>query len=136
MVYRHSEGYLVASVPSHPHAQSLGRYFVHRLVMEKKLGRLLRRDELVHHKDGNKQNNSLSNLELVTASEHKRLHAGWKKIEGNWWKTCRRCLRFLEVNSSNFYPRKKEGKDTFTDKCKPCEIAIVSEWTRSKHNAT
>ena len=28
----------------------------------------------VHHKDGNKDNNSISNLELVTRSEHQKKH--------------------------------------------------------------
>lgn len=34
----------------------------HRYLMEKKLHRKLKRKELVHHKDGNPSNNSLSNL--------------------------------------------------------------------------
>ena len=46
----------------------------HRLVMEKYLGRPLRSDEIVHHKDGNKQNNDISNLEIVTRAEHINIH--------------------------------------------------------------
>lgn len=36
----------------------------HRYVMEQILGRSLFKGETVHHKDGNKQNNQESNLEL------------------------------------------------------------------------
>lgn len=46
----------------------------HRLVMEQHLGRKLRRDEVVHHIDGNRANNDVSNLVVMTAEEHDRLH--------------------------------------------------------------
>lgn len=47
----------------------------HRVVMERKLGRKLRKGEIVHHIDGNKKNNKLSNLQLVkNQSEHIKLH--------------------------------------------------------------
>lgn len=36
----------------------------HRRVMAEALGRALRRDEEVHHRDGNKGNNALSNLQI------------------------------------------------------------------------
>lgn len=41
-----------------------GYVLEHRLVMGKKIGRPLRSDESVHHKDGNRQNNDPSNLQL------------------------------------------------------------------------
>lgn len=47
--------------------------YEHRLVMEDFLGRQLERDEVVHHKDGNKSNNSLENLEVLSRSEHTRI---------------------------------------------------------------
>ena len=45
-----------------------------RQLMEKKLGRKLKRREHVHHKDGNRTNNDLNNLEIVPPSLHFRRH--------------------------------------------------------------
>lgn len=47
----------------------------HRIVMEEYLGRQLKNNEIVHHIDGNKRNNDISNLLLTTRSEHARIHA-------------------------------------------------------------
>lgn len=51
----------------------LGRH-EHRRVAEQILGRPLATNEIVHHKDGNKHNNSPDNLEVMTQSEHMKEH--------------------------------------------------------------
>lgn len=47
----------------------------HRVLVESFIGRKLRKDEVVHHKDGNKLNNDISNLVIMTPSEHALYHA-------------------------------------------------------------
>jgi len=46
----------------------------HRYIMEQYLGRKLTKNEVVHHIDENKMNNNIENLQLLTRSEHSRLH--------------------------------------------------------------
>jgi hypothetical protein len=51
-----------------------GDVFVHRIIMEYHLGRRLRRNEHVHHKDENGLNNALENLEITDANNHIKEH--------------------------------------------------------------
>ena len=67
--------YLYAVVPSHPKATRNKYVLEHRVVMENYLGRLLEKHEIVHHINGNKHDNRISNLELLSSSEHTRRHA-------------------------------------------------------------
>ena len=46
----------------------------HRLTMENHLGRKLLRNEIVHHIDGDKFNNEISNLKLCSYKEHSVIH--------------------------------------------------------------
>jgi hypothetical protein len=46
----------------------------HRVLMERKVGRKLLRHEYVHHRNGNKLDNRISNLELMSASQHSGHH--------------------------------------------------------------
>lgn len=47
---------------------------LHRYVMECFLQRELSEDEIVHHKNGNMYDNKISNLEIMTRAEHKKIH--------------------------------------------------------------
>lgn len=61
--------------PGHPHPTKSGTHvYRYRLVMEKHLGRFLSPEEIVHHKNHDKTDDRLDNLELMSQSEHARLH--------------------------------------------------------------
>ena len=62
-------------VSSHPFCNSQGYVFEHRLVMEKKIRRYLKSQEVVHHIDKNPSNNHPSNLQLFeNNSKHIKFH--------------------------------------------------------------
>jgi len=46
----------------------------HRVVVERHLGRSLLRSEQVHHINGDRTDNRVENLQILTSGEHSRLH--------------------------------------------------------------
>lgn len=52
----------------------------HRLVVEKSIGRKLTSKEDVHHINGDKTDNRLGNLQVVTRSEHRKIHCEASRI--------------------------------------------------------
>jgi DNA-directed RNA polymerase subunit M/transcription elongation factor TFIIS len=63
-------GYIIIYRPEYSDRQS-GQMMEHRAVMSEFLGRKLETHETVHHKDGNKQNNDISNLQLRSGKHGK-----------------------------------------------------------------
>lgn len=54
---------------------------VHVVLMEQHIGRRLIKDEVVHHKDEDKHNNHIDNLELMTHGQHSRHHRNLHKAK-------------------------------------------------------
>lgn len=54
---------------------------VHRFIMELHIGRTLSKNEHVHHKDGNKKNNSLENLEIIDGKLHNSIHTAERNLK-------------------------------------------------------
>jgi len=67
-------GYFIFYDPSHPLAYSSGWVYLHRHLASQKLGKWLTTNDVVHHKNKNKIDNRLENLEIITAAEHIRVH--------------------------------------------------------------
>ncbi len=80
----------------------------------------------VHHKDEDTSNYSLANLELLTDSDHKRLHAGWQREAGVWvLKPCKRCQQMLPLDA--FYARPGRAPSAL---CKRCHITAMVQHRR------
>lgn len=76
--------YISVLAPWHPNKVHGNYIYLHRLVAEAKLGRYLTEDEIVHHIDGNPENNHWDNLEVMTQSEHAKEHIRNGTVEFNY----------------------------------------------------
>lgn len=63
-----------ARAKEHSYPKIFGTH-AHRILAEEVIGRLLKKGEVVHHKDGNTRNNLVDNLEVLSSqAEHAKLH--------------------------------------------------------------
>lgn len=111
-------GYRKVYAPNHPFRDGHGYVLEHRLIMEQYLGRYLRPEEHIHHRDGNKLNNDISNLELTDRPKHSKITAKTnpqcqkKDLSG---RICLECKSDNTKKASNgqphwmFHPITKQG---------------------------
>ena len=77
----------------------------------------------VHHRNHDKLDNSIGNLQLVGTVEHKRIHSGCELRDGQWWKPCSVCRELKPVTDEHWYIS-REGWPQY-GRCRPCHIRAV-----------
>lgn len=108
--------YLAVQNPNHPKARNDGYVYIHQLQAEKKLGRILKNGECVHHINENKYDNDLDNLMVFkTKADHTAFHQGCEIYldDDNVWVAKLHKNRICSVCNTNI-------KDYHADMCISC----------------
>jgi hypothetical protein len=97
----------------------------HRLAMEQEIGRQLGRFEFVHHENGEKRDNRLENLSILTPKEHAAIHLQKHPIV----KICVVCGREFMP-----HPTHRERAKTCSQKCRYDLLSLRLRDPRKPHS--
>lgn len=119
--------YLAIQMPNHHKARSDGYVYIHQLQAEKKLGRLLRSEECVHHINYDKYDNDVNNLMIFkTNSDHIAFHAGDDiYLDGDVWVAIKYKSTICPMCNTN-------RKDSKSNTCLECNLKIRNSNMPSK----
>jgi len=70
----------------------------------------------IHHRNADKLDNGLENLEALDATTHKREHSDCVLVDGVWWKLCEKCNQSKPESDFYFYA----AHNRLYYKCKAC----------------
>jgi len=110
-----STGYWIVPAPKGYKGKinKCGTYlYEHRIVAEESIGRLLKKDEAVHHINYNKLDNSPGNLQVLTNKEHASVHAK-DKIQEMMDFECAWCGKPFTRKAHQCKPKIKAGQKDF-----------------------
>jgi len=112
---KNKDGYIEIYCPCHPNARKHTKYILeHRLVMEEILGRYLTRREVVHHKNGKKDDNRPENLELFDCNG-RHLAETLKGCIPQWTDDGKRRMGWKSYRQGQAHPQKPSQNQSKTD---------------------
>lgn len=127
-MYIDAYGYQRVSINGKPHA-------VHRLVWRLHNGAIPKGYE-IHHRNEDKLDNRIENLELVSKVEHRKRHAGIALNDaGVLVKKCSTCSEVKPLDGG-FYRHPKANKGYTNPRCKKCHALAAWESEKRKKAGT
>lgn len=122
----------VQTPEGHPQTTKRGFIQEHRLVAEQIVGRLLTKNEVVHHIDENTLNNNVDNLMVFAAArDHNAFHMGaptWSNDGIIWHSSTATKIKKCEYCGKLFYPHNTKLSD-----CRFCSVDCVNK-AKMKNN--
>ena len=114
--------YYCTYLPEHHRATKEGYVYTHMLVAEEKLGRKLKKGEVVHHVDENKLNNDFDNLIVFKSNaDHVVYHQGAEiYLEGDVYVAKRRTIHGKNGEQMEKCPLCGELMTFGASMCKTC----------------
>lgn len=86
-IHFRKDGYILVRIGVLPRCYKGKRYeLLHRIVMERFLGRKLSKSEIVHHINGDRSDNRIKNLKIMLQSKHAKSHYKADKKTGRFIK--------------------------------------------------
>jgi len=118
------------------HRSSVGQIPLHVYIWLQHNMPAIPKGMVIHHINGNTFDNRISNLAMLTVTEHIRHHNGWKSIDGKTCKRCPECGQYKNAFTEFYWVQRRDRKcKTPGLYCKPCHTIVMRRWRERKQYA-